>query len=92
MQEAICEGHQQKDHHGGKHLRLWHSTSSRKALLEETCSSSCGQSHPGVEGQMGQPHSQTTRASPPPRSHRLQVLQDQMLQTSLDVVKDESLI
>lgn len=39
MQEAICEGHQQKDHHGGKHLRLWHSTSSWKALLEETCTS-----------------------------------------------------
>lgn len=39
---------------------------------------------------MGQPHSQTTRGSQPPRPHRLQVLQDQMLQTSWDMVKDES--
>lgn len=50
------------------------------------------QSHPGEEGQMGQPHSQTTRGPQPPRPHRLQVLPDQMLQTSWDMVKDEYLV
>lgn len=37
---------------------------------------------------MGQPRSQTGRGSQPPQPHTLQVLEDQMRQTSWDVVKD----
>lgn len=34
--------------------------------IAKTCTS-CSQPHPGEEGQMGQPHAQTTRGSQPPK-------------------------